>query len=285
LKSVVTRKSGDITITVTIPAKRVGEAFAEIKKEALKEVSAPGFRKGKAPAGLAEKHLNEDKLSEALFNRLVPPAYAEALQKEGIRPITPPQLKVTSFKKDADLVFEARTAEKPEVKLGDYREALKKLKGKTIYGPDGKPVKGGDRVTAAQVLESLRKTSEIKIPPILADQEVQRMLSSLLRQTQTLGITIEQYLSTEGKNIDQLRKEYLETAERNLKDEFILDEVAKKEGIETEAKEIDDAVKAAPDENSRKAFSEERGRHYIASIIRKRKTIERLLRMAEGKDS
>lgn len=282
MKVELTRESGEISLTITIPAQKVKEDFAKIKEEALKEVSVPGFRKGKAPKKIAEKQLDEDKLTEALFNRLIPPAYAEAIEKEKIRPIIPPQLKVLSFKKDADLVFEAKTAERPEVKLGTYKSALKELKGKVIFGPDGKPLKGGAKATAAQVLEKLREITELKIPPILIEQEVRRMLSTLLDQTQTLGITVDQYLSSQGKTADQLRKEYRETAEKNLKDEFIISEIAKEEKIEVNSKEIEEAIEATPDEKTREAFSQDRGRAYIEDILRKRKTIEHLLRLAEG---
>jgi len=282
VKTELKHKSGEVILTITIPAKRVRDAFSEIKRAALKEVSVPGFRKGKAPATIAEKHLDEDKLSEALFNHLVPPAYARALKERKIKPIVPPQLRIISYRKDEDLVFEAKTAVKPPIELGNYKAALKKLKGKVIYGPNGKPIKGGPKVTAAQVLEKLREVVGLEVPPILVEREVQRMLSSLLRQVQTLGITIEQYLSAEGKTVDQLRKEYQQTAERNIKDEFIVSEIAQEEGIGVEDKEVDEAIAAAPDEKTRKAFSEEGGRQYIENILRKRKTIEFLLKVAEG---
>lgn len=288
----VKRESGEVVLNVTIPAQKVKEAFAEVKEGALKEVSVPGFRKGKAPRKIAEKHLSEDSLAEALFNRLIPPTYAEALKKEGVKPIIPPQLKILSYQKDADLVFEAKTAERPEIKLKDYKAALKKLKGKVIYGPDGKPLfakgesasggKGGTKITAGQVLEKLRETVDLKIPPVLIEQEVQRMFSSLIDQTQKLGITIDQYLASQGKTVDRLRKEYRETAEINLKDEFILSEIAAKEKIEVTPKEIEEAIEAAPDEKTKEIFGQDRGRAYIEDVLRKRKTIEYLLRVAEG---
>lgn len=283
MKTEVKRESGEVTLTITIPAQKVKRVFAEIKKEALKEVSVPGFRKGKVPQKIAEKHLSEDSLSETLFNRLIPPTYAEVLEKEGIKPITPPQVKILSYQKDVDLVFEAKTAERPEIKLGGYKTVLKQLKGKVIYGPGGKPLKGGEKITAGQVLEKLREAVALKVPSILIEQEVQRMLSSLIDQTQRLGITVDQYLASQGKTIDQLRKEYHETAERNLKDEFILNEIAVKEGIKVNPKEIEETIEVAPDEESKEVFRKDRGRLYIEDILRKRKTIEYLLKLAEGK--
>lgn len=283
MKVEVKRESGEVTLTITILRKRVKEVFAKIKEEALKEVSAPGFRKGKVPKEIAEKHLSEDSLAEVLFNRLIPPAYAEALKKERVKPIVPPQLKILSYQKDADLVFEAKTAERPEVKPGNYQVALKKLKGKLIYGPEGKPLKGGEKVTAGQVLDKLREVIKLELPQILIEQEVQRMFSSLIDQTQKFGMTIEQYLSSQRKTVDQLRKEYREIAKKNLKDELILSAIAAKEEVRVTPREIEEAIEAAPDEKTKETFSKDQGRIYIEDILRKRKTIERLLKIAEGK--
>lgn len=283
MKVEVKYDSGEVTLTITIPRKRVKEVFAKIREDSLKELSVSGFRKGKVPKKIAERHLSEDALAETLFNRLIPPAYTEALKKEGVKPIVPPQLKILSYQKDTDLVFEAKTAERPEIKIGKYKTLLRRLQGKVIYGPDGKPLKGGAKITAGQVLEKLRETAELKIPQILIEQEVQRMLSSLINQTQKLGITVDQYLSSQGKTADQLRKEYQETAERNLKDEFTLSEIAIKEDIEVTPEEIEKAIEATPDEKTKEAFSKNQGRIYIEDVLRKRKTIERLLEIAEGK--
>jgi len=263
------RESGEIIITVTVPAHKVRETFTQIKEEALKGVKVSGFRPGKAPAALAEKSLNEETLAEALFRELVPPAYSQAVSKEGIKPIIPPRVTVKSFKKDADLVFEARTVERPSVELGNFKQTLKSLKGKVIYGPEGKPLKGGEKITAGQVIEKLRESSQVNVPHLLIDHEVQRMLSSLVDQVRGLGLTVEQYLSSQGKSSEELRKEYHKTAERNLKDEFILSEIAQVEGIKVSEKEIEEAIGAAPDEKTKLSLKEERGRAYLEDILRK----------------
>jgi len=283
VKIEVKRNFGEVTLTITISTQKVTETFTKIKKEALREVSAPGFRKGKVPTRIGEKQLSEDSLAEVLFNKLIPPAYTAAIEKEDIKPIIPPQLKILSYRKDTDLVFEAKTAERPKINLKDYKTSLKKLKGKLIYEPEGKPLKGGEKVTAGQVLEKLRETAELTIPPILIEQEVQRMLSSLIDQTQKLGITVEQYLLSQGKTAEQLKKEYQEIAERNLKDEFIVSEITIREKVEITPQEVEEAIAAAPDEKTKETFHQEAGRHYIEDILRKRKTLEFLIKISEEK--
>ncbi|MDP1710733.1 MAG: trigger factor [candidate division WWE3 bacterium] len=282
IEAQISRKDSEITLTVRIPAAQVAEAFARVKQSALKEVKVSGFRPGKAPSKLAESQLNEDALAQNLFQELIPLSYAQAVSQHKLRPIVPPQVTVKSFKKNEDLVFEARTAEAPAVSLGDYQKALRSLKGKVIFGPDGKPLGEGEKITASQVLEKLRETAKIDIPHLLIDYEVQRMLSSLLDQVNSLGLTVEQYLSSQGKRAEDLQKEYHEIAERNLKDEFVLVQLAKESGIKVSEKEIEEAIEAAPDEKTRAGLQEQRGRAYLEDILCKRKTIEHLIKIAEG---
>jgi len=281
--SQVSRKDSEIILTIKIPAGEVGSAFGKVKTAALKEVEVPGFRPGKAPARLAESRLSEDQLAQALFQEIVPLAYARAVSEHQLKPVIPPQISVTSFKKGEELVFEAKTAEAPEVKLKDYRKALKSIKGKAIYGPKGELLKDSEKITAAQVLEKVREATTVEIPHILVDYEVQRMLSSLVDQVNSLGLTIDQYLSSQGKKPEDLQKEYHEVAERNLKDEFILNQIAKEEKIAVSEKEIEAAIEAAPDEKTRAGLNEPRGKAYLEDVLRKRKTIEHLIKLAEGK--
>ena len=280
--SQVSRKDSEITLTITIPAKRVEEAFNLVKAVALKEVKVPGFRTGKAPGKLADSQLNEDRLSQALFQEVVPLAYAQAVSENQLKPIIPPQVSVVSFKKGEDLVFEAQTAESPQVILKDYKKSLRSVKGKVIYNPKGKPVGDSEKVTASQVLDKIRETAEISIPHILIDYEVQRMLSSLVDQVNSLGLTVDQYLSSQGKKPEDMQKEYHEIAERNLKDEFILNQICQEEKISASEKEITDAIEAAPDDKTRERLQEQRGKAYLEDVLRKRKTIEYLIKTTEG---
>jgi FKBP-type peptidyl-prolyl cis-trans isomerase (trigger factor) len=280
--SQISRKDSEITLTITIPAQQVDEAFRLIKTEALKEIKVPGFRAGKAPANLAESQISEDRLAQSLFQEVVPLAYAQAVSEHKLKPIIPPQVSVTSFKKGEDLVFEALTAESPEVVLKDYQKTLKSVRGKIIYGPKGEPVEGSEKVTAGQVLDKIRETAKISLPHILIDYEVQRMLSSLVDQVNSLGLTMDQYLSSQGKKPENIRKEYHEIAEKNLKDEFILNQISQEEKISASEKEIEDAIEAAPDDKTRTSLKEPRGKAYLEDVLRKRKTIEHLIRIAEG---
>jgi len=66
---------------------------------------------------------------------------------------------------------------------------------------------------------------------MLVEDKVSRTLANLINQTNTLGLTIDQYLSSIGKTAETLRAEYKEKIVGQLKLQFALDEIAEKEKI------------------------------------------------------
>ncbi len=287
-------KNSQLEITITVPEKRVGEVLEKVFNEAAKEVEVKGFRKGQAPKEMARKEINKDEARSAALNRLVTEAYTAAIKEHLLKPIANPQIKVVQFEPDSkkDLVFKATTAERPEVELGDYKGELKKLKVKKpaegIVGPDGKPLvaedkkstEGTGKVGVGDVLEAVLKTCKVEIPDILTESEVIRMLSRLMDQTARLGLTVEQYLQSAGKTAEQIREEYKSQAEEGLKTELVLDEIANEQNIEVSDEEIKKAIKANPDPKARKQFEKQENKWYIRSILRRNKTIQKLVEMA-----
>ena len=120
------------------------------------------------------------------------------------------------------------------------------------------------------------------MPDLLVDEEVNHMLSRLIDQTGRLGLTVEQYLNSSGRTLDQIKQEYSQTALKTLKLEFLLYEIADSEKITATEKEIADAVSAAPDEKSRAELSKEENKNYVRSIILKNKVIQYLVQLSEG---
>jgi trigger factor len=93
-----------------------------------------------------------------------------------------------------------------------------------------------------------------------------------VEQTQKLGMTVDQYLGTSGKTVEQIRQEYRTQAEKNLAFEFILEEIAGKEKIEVKPEEIKKLIEGAKSEKEKKALEEQQ--YYLASLIRRQKTLD-----------
>lgn len=97
--------------------KALKQAFNRIKKD----VSIPGFRKGKVNYQMFVKMFGEQSLIEDAINIVLPEAYTKAVEESGLDIVTQPRFDIESAEKGADWKLLAHVATKPEVKLGQYK--------------------------------------------------------------------------------------------------------------------------------------------------------------------
>jgi len=277
-----------VRLTITVPSEKVKETYAKAVAKLAQSTKVAGFRPGKAPPKLVEEKLDQAAINGEVVNLLVPETYSQALKEHHLHPIAAPKINLKKFEEGQELVFEATLAVFPQIEIGDYQKALAQLvpaPSTVVYGPDGKPIEkqktenGEQRegnIEINKVLDAVLSVCKVEIPPLLVEEEVNRMLSRLLNQTQSLGLKVEDYLASVGKTSQQIRQEYTQQAKKNLAAEFVLGELTKREGIKVSESEIQQAVQAAPDKKSRAEFEKERGKLYIKSVLAKRKLLEKL---------
>ena len=268
----------------TIAWKKAKDAYDSTLKEAVKNITLKGFRKGKAPIKLAEQNLDKQKLYEQVIKKLLPETYDRTVKQHNLKPIISPKIEVVDLKEGKDWVFKATACEAPEVNLRDYEKIIKgELAKSKIWTPgssqDAKAEKSEKQSSDDKlktVTKSLLENIKIEISDLLIDDEVNRMLSRLLDQVNRLGMTIDQYLSSKTTTADQLRANYQQQAENTLSLEFIIQAVVKDKNIKVDDKEIDKMIEATPDEKIRKQLETPMKKAYIASILAKRKALDYL---------
>lgn len=276
---------GTIELTITIPWNKVKEAYDKSFEEALKKVEVEGFRKGKAPKKLAQDKVDEQKVYQKVIQKIIPKFYLQTIKEQEIKPIVSPKIELLKAKEQEDWQFKATVCEKPKIKLGDYKKAVRKLKKEKrtkiwVPGEDKKQKtanKEQKKVTLNEVLEAVLKTAKIKISKILIENQVNQNLANLLDQVQKLGMTVDQYLQAKGKTIEQLKKEYQENAKKTLALEFVLQEIADQEEIKVKDKEIEKLIEKEKDEKVRKQLQTQK--YYLASLLRRQKTLDKLLNL------
>jgi trigger factor len=116
----------------------------------VKRVSVPGFRKGKAPRDILERHIGKDTLFQEALEDLIPKAYKEALDEQNIDAIGQPQFELI---KTEPLIFKAVVPLKPTVELGDYKQIK----------VESKPVKIIKKDVDATI-EQLREQQAVLLP-------------------------------------------------------------------------------------------------------------------------
>lgn len=383
----VTVENGEnqqVTLTIEVEAAEVNKAVNQACKRLANRVSIPGFRKGKAPRMIVERHVGKDAVLQEAFDIVAPKALSKAFDEQKIDPVTRPSVDIETLEEGKDLVFKATVTPRPEVKLGDYKgfnvpknevsitdeDVEKQLKtfqdrqGKLVDAPEGAEVKDGDfttldfkgfvdgeafdggegkdyplqigsnsfipgfedqlvgakigeerdvnvkfpeeyhakelagkdatfkctirsiktkelpaiddelakKVSKFETLDELKadirknleenaeRTAEndqksaaiematnnitVDIPAVMIDNRVTAMIQEMAMRLEQQGMKLEQYLQYAGTDIAKLREQYRETAEKNVKTDLMLEEVAKAEDIKVEAKDLDEEVAA-----------------------------------------
>lgn len=116
-----TENKNEVKLSFTIEAAKFDEAMKKVYVKTAKYFTIPGFRKGKAPMQMVEKHYGSEIFYEDTFNELVPEIYDEAIKENNIVAVSRPNIDVTQIGKGQDLIFTAVVQTKPEVKLGKYK--------------------------------------------------------------------------------------------------------------------------------------------------------------------
>jgi FKBP-type peptidyl-prolyl cis-trans isomerase (trigger factor) len=264
--------NGTIKLTITIPNADVKKYWEEVMVEVVNNAEIQGFRKGKAPRELVEEKVDKEKIREEALRKLLPVAYTEAIKTQNLRPIINPKIHVEKLEdpsSNKDWQFVALTCEAPEIKLGKYKENIQKITAKSkiaIPGKESIPPKFDE------IVKALLDSVTVQIPGILIDNETDRLLSQTLEDVKKLGLTLDQYLSSTGKNPQILREEYRKKAENDIKLEFALLKIAEEEKITVEEKEIQEAINASKSDEERKNL--ETNRYLLASILRQQKTLD-----------
>ncbi len=147
------KKLSDTQVLVTVTASEQDLADAKIiaLKHLSREVKVPGFRQGKVPANVAEKHLDPNLLGGEVAEHAVNTTLNEVITVEGIRVLDQPKIELKKFVPYTELEFEATIDIIPAVKLGNY----KKLKVK-------KTVKKVEQADVDEVIGRVKKNFEEK---------------------------------------------------------------------------------------------------------------------------
>lgn len=101
-----------------------GEQFAQAVEAAyrknMKNITVPGFRKGKAPRAMVEKLYGKGMFLDEAMNALYPAAYSEAVDEAGITPVDSADIEVLSADEEG-FTFQATVTTRPVAELGKYK--------------------------------------------------------------------------------------------------------------------------------------------------------------------
>jgi len=109
-----------VRLDVEVDIDEVNEALEQAYKKVRKDVSLPGFRKGKVPRKVLEANYGKEVLHKDALDILIPANYQKALEETDIEPISEPEFEDFYIAEDEPATFTAVVEVKPEVELGEY---------------------------------------------------------------------------------------------------------------------------------------------------------------------
>lgn len=115
-------KDNVYSVKLSIPASEASSAYNTAASKIAQYVNIDGFRKGKAPRAVVERHVGVDRIQQEALEILLPKYLNQAIYDNEMDIITQPALTDYKFEqgKDVEVTFEVET--RPEVKLGAYKD-------------------------------------------------------------------------------------------------------------------------------------------------------------------
>ncbi len=118
---ILKKENSEVTIKVTVAADEFDKAVLAAYNKNKGKFNIPGFRQGKAPKNIIEKHYGEGVFYEDAVNGLLQVHYEKALDALNIEPAARPDIDITQVGAKTELVFEAVVTVAPEFTLEGYK--------------------------------------------------------------------------------------------------------------------------------------------------------------------
>jgi len=125
--------------------------------------------------------------------------------------------------------------------LGKF-ENLEALKKSIKEGMKLEQKKKSEDKWRTEAIEKIAMASQIEIPEALLEGELEKMMGEFEQNIAGMGLALETYLSQIKKSKDEIRKGWVETAEKRVKAALVLREIAKAEEIEVPVPEIEEEM-------------------------------------------
>lgn len=272
--------------------------YKKVLARLAKRLKKPGFRQGKVPAHIAEQELGEMAILDQVLQELVPAIYTEEIKKQKKNPLTQPSIKPTKLAKGNDIELIAEIAEEPEVKLGKYKDLVKKAlkeaekevkKSSSAKASEGHRhdenckhdhEKEEESIRLSHIFKALVQAIKPAIPELLLKDQVQREIYKLEQNLKNVNMTLDDYLKKQGLSFEAFGNQIAVERLGQLQLEFILQAIIREEKLEATDQEIDaklEEIKKKLDPKTAKTFDKKQYLNYVTPVVNRDKVIAHLL--------
>lgn len=132
------------------------------------------------------------------------------------------------------------------------------------------------------ILQEVEKITTVELPEILIADELNRMLVSLQRRVADMGLLLEDYLKGQGKTLESLKSEWKLQAEKNVRMELGLAEIARQENVTISDEELKAEIDKIQDAKVKAQFEAQEPRLHLRHALRQTRTLDLLKKMVGG---
>ena len=106
-----------VLLEIEVDPDQMEKSMDRAYRKLVQKIDVPGFRKGKTPRNMLERHIGRGRLLEEAIDIAVPEAYNKALEEQDIDAIDQPKIEMVTVE---PLSFKATVPIRPDIDLGDY---------------------------------------------------------------------------------------------------------------------------------------------------------------------
>ncbi|MBM7854550.1 trigger factor [Desulfohalotomaculum tongense] len=99
-----------------------------------------------------------------------------------------------------------------------------------------------DAAVSREAVEKAVENAQLEIPEAMIEQRLDEMIKNMESRLRSQGLGLEQYLQYTNSSIDELRDKMKDDAEKEVRRELVLDEIAKVENISVTDEELDKEI-------------------------------------------
>jgi trigger factor len=145
-----------------------------------------------------------------------------------------------------------------------------------------------DEKLVSDAVDAVTERTFIDIPPVLIEEEIDRMIEDMRVTFERQGLSLDSYLEATQKSETDLRHDVRESATKNVKQSLVLGAVADVENIAVSNRELDAALEEAlramqtTDAERRRLRSSSGVRTNIRNRLRRQRAIQKLVGIVTG---
>ena len=140
--------------------------------------------------------------------------------------------------------------------------------------------------TEEEAIKVVCENTKIDIPNGMIELEIDNMLQNMESRLSYQGLNLNQYLQIMGKTEEEVREEFKEQAERQVKSRLVLEAIVKAEKIEASPEEVTEKIKDMAKQYGRKEeelLENVQLKDYISENLKTEKAIDFIVKNAKKK--